>query len=134
MLSPQIVSKFNKVDKMTTSISNLNQMDDKDEDGKAAYKVKYTLNKVENLDTSKQNVSMPLNFDRQVINDTNIKIDMNSDLYLQITEDMAKQRKGETEPTDGVTIVVKSSTAVANESNNNTETMIKFFVTSKNTR
>ena len=97
--------------------------------------VKYSLNKVKNLDVAKVNASRPIKIERLTSNDTNIRYEMNSGQYLHIKEEMRKYKKGETETTVNgeVTFKVEKNSAVEDVDENNPETQIKMLVTNNKT-
>ena len=65
----------------------------KNDDDIRTIQVKYSLNKIKNLEVVKANASRPVKVDRITTNDTNIRYEMNAGLYLHIKEDMLKFKK-----------------------------------------
>ena len=98
-------------------------------------KVKYSLNKVKNLAVAKTNSSRPVKIEKLVIDDQNIKYEMNSGLYLHVKEDMMQYKNGakETSTNEEITIEVCKNSAVEDKDENNPETQIKMSVTNNKT-
>ena len=98
-------------------------------------KVKYSLNKVKNLDVAKTNAGRPIKLARMVTDDTNLRYEMNSGQYLHIKEDMIKYQKTQTETTQNgeVTITVEKNSALEDLEENNPETQIKMSVLNNKT-
>ena len=98
-------------------------------------KVKYSLNKVKNLEVAKANAERPIKIARCITDDQNIRYEMNSGQYLHIKEEMMQYRKDQSETSDDgeVTISVEKNSAVEDADQNNPETQIKMTVTNHNT-
>ena len=101
-------------------------------------KVKYSLNKVKNLDVAKTNAGRPIKLARLVTDDTDLKYELNSGQYLHIIikEDMIKYQKTQTETTQNgeVTITVEKNSAVEDLEENNPENQIKMSVLNNKTK
>ena len=98
--------------------------------------VKFSLNKLKNLEVAKTNASRPIKIDRLTINDTNIRYEMNAGQYLHIKEDLLKFKRTQTETSENgeVTIKVEKPSVVEDTDKNNVESQIKMSVINNKTK
>ena len=97
-------------------------------------KVKYSLNKIKNLEVAKSNAERPVKISRFITDDQNIRYEMNSGQYLHIKEEMIQYRKGQSETSENgeVTITVEKNSSVEDVDQNNPETQVKMTVKNNN--
>ena len=106
-----------------------------DDKKKNVIKVKYSLNKIKNLEVAKVHASRPVKIARLVTNDTNSRYELNSGQYLHLKDLMAKYIKDQSESSENgeVSIKVEKNSAVEDKDENNPETQIKMTVTNNKT-
>ena len=98
-------------------------------------RVKYSLNKMKNLEVAKANVLRPIKLDKIVTNDTNIRYEMNSGQYLHIKEEMKQYKKGDVETSENgeLTFRVEKNSSVEDINENNPESQVKMVITNNKT-
>ena len=97
--------------------------------------MKYSLNKMKNLEVAKANVLRPIKLDKIVTNDTNIRYEMNSGQYLHIKEEMKQYKKGDVETSENgeLTFRVEKNSSVEDINENNPESQVKMVITNNKT-
>ena len=96
-------------------------------------KVKYSLNKVKNLEVAKANTARSFALNRIISDDINTRYELNSGLYLVIKDKMKTYKKGDVETTKEIDIIVEKNTAVIDNLKNNPETQVKITVKNNET-
>ena len=112
------------------------KVDDNRKEEASEIKVKYSLNKVKNLEVAKVNSDRPIKIARLVTDDQNVRYEMNSGQYLLIKDEMLQYSKTQTETTEdgAVTFLVEKNSSVEDVDENNPETQIKMSVTNNTSK
>ena len=71
--------------------------------------VKYELNTIENLKKAKSNLSRSLDITRIIVDDTNIKFDINPAIYLTIKKKTEGIKKGDEYMDDNLGVIIKAT-------------------------
>ena len=129
-------SVFRKVDnKEDASKSGINN-ENVNKNEVVKIKVKYSLNKLKNLEVAKANVLRPIKVDRIVTNDTNVRYEMNSGQYLHIKEEMKQYKKGDLDNSENgeITFRAEKNSFVEDINDNNPGTQVKMVITNNKTK
>ena len=92
-------------------------------------KLKYVLDELKNMKVAKSNAKRPMESKKIEVNDTNVRFELNSALYLVTKEELMELVPGQSSMHEGTKVDIESKTHHIDEGQNNPASVIKVKVT-----